>query len=88
MDYSYDYTTDLNKEKEDSRSKAPGLAALSKTAVQILAGTILLGFLLLLSSSLDYLFMNELITVSVIWGLVSLVRLQGEPRKNASHEER
>lgn len=87
MDYSYDYTRDLNREKEDTRSKAWGLQSLSKAGVQILAGSLLLALLLFLSSTLDNLFLNELIAVSVVWGLVSLVRLQEEPRKNAFHEK-
>lgn len=89
MDYSYDYnhSGDLSKEKEETRSKALGIPTLSKAAVQTFAGAILLGFLLFLSSTLDNLFMNELIAVSIIWGLISLVRLQGEPRKNTFHEK-
>jgi hypothetical protein len=90
MDYSYDYnhSSDLSKTNAESGSKSLGVADLSKATVQSLAGAILMGLLLYLSSTLDNLFMNELIAVSIIWGLVSLVRLQAEPSKNTSNEKR
>ena len=89
MDYSYDYnhSGDLSKEKAESGSKTLAVPAFSKATVQSLAGAILLGLLLYLSSTLDNLFMNELIAVSIIWGLVSLLRLQAEPRKITFHEK-
>lgn len=89
MDYSYDYnhSGDLSKEKDDPGSKALRLPAISKAGIQSFTGAILFGLLLFLSSTLDNLFMNELITVSIIWSLVSLVRLQGEPRKNKFYEK-
>ncbi|MEJ2584813.1 MAG: hypothetical protein P8Z38_07145 [Robiginitalea sp.] len=90
MDYSYDYeqSRNLRKEKDESRSGAWTNPILSKAGIQSLSGAVLLGFLLILSSNQNNLFMNELISVSVIWILVSLVRLQGEPDKITSHEKR
>ena len=79
MDYSYDYkqSSNLRGEKGFTRSKPWSKPALSKAGTQSLAGAILLGFLLFLSSNQNNLFMNELIALSVIWTLLSLVRLQG-----------
>lgn len=90
MEYSYDYkhTRNLGEEGVSSRSKEGAKPAVTKAGIQSLAGGILLGFLLFLSSNQDNLFMRELIAVSIIWCLVSLVRLQGAPNNNASHEER
>ena len=89
MDYSYDYNHrgEMSSEKEDSPSRSLPVPTLSKACIQSLAGAILLGALLFLSSSMENLFMNELIAVTIIWSLVSLVRLQGEPRKNKSYEK-
>ncbi|MDX1332299.1 MAG: hypothetical protein R3252_04645 [Robiginitalea sp.] len=90
MDYSYDYehSSNLRKEKEISRSEAGPRTLLTKAGIQSLAGAILLGFLLFLSSNQDNLFMKELIAVSIIWTLVSLVRMQGEPNKQSPNEKR
>jgi len=90
MEYSYDYehSSNIRKEEAVSRSEATGKTALTKAGIQSLAGAILLGFLLFLSSNQDNLFMKELIAVSIIWTLVSLVRLQGEPQKQTSNEKR
>jgi hypothetical protein len=90
MDYSYDYKHSKNLRKEDEASlRASGSrAGLNKAGLQSLAGAILLAFLLFLSSNQDDLFMKELVAVSIIWTLVSLVRLQGEPDKNTPDEKR
>jgi hypothetical protein len=85
MDYSYDYkqARNLSEKEVSSHSKTHSKPIVTKAGIQSLAGAVLLVFLLFLSSNQDNLFMNELIAVSVIWTLVSLVRLQGEPHKNA-----
>lgn len=90
MDYSYDYkhSSNLSKEEAVSRAGADSRAFPTKVGIQSLAGAILLGFLLFLSSSQDNLFMKELIAVSIIWTLVSLVRMQGETDKNTPNEKR
>jgi hypothetical protein len=90
MDYSYDYehSSNLSKEKEVSQAGADSRVFPTKAGIQSLAGAILLGILLFLSSNQDNLFMKELIAVSIIWTLVSLVRMQGEPNKNTPNEKR
>ena len=90
MDYSYDYkqTRDLSEQEVSAHSKTHSKPTVTKAGIQSLAGAVLLVFLLFLSSNQDNLFLNELIAVSVIWTLVSLVRLQGEPNNNVFHEER
>ena len=90
MDYSYDYKQSQNFSKEErvSRSETGSKITLTRAAVQSLAGAVLLGILLFLSSQQNDLFMKELIVVSIIWTLVSLVRVQGEPHKNTPHEKR
>ena len=89
MDYSYDFkhTSNLDKDEAASRSEAGSKPAVTKAGIQSLAGGVLLVFLLFLSSNQDNLFMKELIAVSIIWCLVSLVRLQGEPNHTASYEK-
>ncbi len=86
MDYSYDYKESSNIRGGEGIARSRPL--LSKTGIQSLAGAVLLAALLILSGNLDNLFMNELVAVSVIWALVSLVRLQGDSAKNTSDEKR
>jgi len=43
--------------------------------------SILMGVLLWVSWSLDNLFLAELVAISFIWGLISLIRVKSEPKK-------
>ena len=89
MAYSYDYnrTADLREGESRSRTETQSEGTrLSKAALQSLAGGLMLGILLVLSGNANGLFMKELISVSAVWALVSLVRLQGEP--NSTGQEK
>lgn len=90
MAYSYNYKHTVELEREESkRSSEMNLerSTMSKTKIGVLASGVFLGLLLLWSWSLDSLFMRELIAAFCIWGLVSIVKFQSEP-KNTSYEKR
>jgi hypothetical protein len=90
MAYSFNYKHTADFEREESkRSSDANLQrpVISKTKIGVLASAVFLGLLLFCSWSLDSLFMRELIAVTCVWGLVSMVKLQSEP-KNTSHEKR
>ena len=87
MAYSYNYKHTADFEREESkRSSEANLErpTISKTKIGVLAFGVFLGLLLLCSWSLDSLFMRELIAVTFIWGLVSIIKLQSEPAKHLS----
>ena len=83
--FNYKHTTELQREKSDSKAGHIH-QGLSASQLWVLAGSGFLGLLLLWSWSLDNLFMTELLSVSFIWMLVCLVKLQSGP--NSSHHEK
>lgn len=85
MAHSYDFkhTSELKSEEREAglkRTVEEG-SLLTRTQLVIIAGSIVLGFLLYGSWSLDNLFMKELIAVTAVWGFVSLIRLKSQPKK-------
>jgi hypothetical protein len=84
--FNYKHTSDIQEKKYETKDERV-LPGLSLAQIWVLAGTVFLGMLLLWSWSLDNLFMTELLTVSGIWFLISLVKLQSEP-KNSNDEKR
>jgi hypothetical protein len=87
MAYSYNYKHTADFEREESKHSSEAnleRPTISKTKIGVLASGFFLGLLLLCSWSLDSLFMRELIAVTFIWGLVSMVKLQSEPSKHLS----
>ena len=84
--FNYRQTSDLREKKYDANADR-ALPGLSVVQAGVLAGTIFLGILLLWSWSLDNLFMTELLAISGIWLMVSLVKLQSET-KNSIYEKR
>ena len=90
MAYSYNFKHTAELKREDTKpASGTGLAkpSLSKSKLGMMVGGVFLGLLLLWSWSLDGLFFSELIAVTCIWGLVSLVKLKSEP-KYTQHEKR
>lgn len=88
MAHSYNYKHASDIQGKDYNMKAErALSGRSVMQIRALAGAIFLGMLLLWSWSMDNLFMTELLCVSGIWLLVSLVKLQSEPQ-NHSDEKR
>ena len=86
--YNFKHTADFETEnRERSQSSAPSKTAVNRATLQIIAGSVLLAALLLGSWSLDNLFMTELVAISFIWGLISLIRLKSEPKKT-TYEKR
>lgn len=80
--YNFKHTADFDREsREDSQSSSTSKTAVNRTTLQVIAGSVLLAVLLLGSWSLDNLFMTELVAISFIWGLISLIRLKSEPNK-------
>ena len=91
MAYSYNYkhasdfkTEYRNTEDEMASTTSP---VLSRTKLEVIAGSVLMGVLLLGSWSLDNLFMTELLAVTFVWGIISLIRLKSQP-DNTSYEKR
>ena len=80
--YNFKHTADFETEnREQAQSSTPSETAVNRSTLQVIAGSVLLGVLLLGSWSLDNLFMTELLAISFIWGLISLIRLKSEPNK-------
>jgi hypothetical protein len=89
MEYSYDYRRagDLDRDQAATRpetSRIPRAAALIR--LQALAGAIFFGTLLLLSWNHKGLFMTEIAAVTVICGLVSLIRYQNAASSNNTEQ--
>jgi len=86
--YNFKHTADFDREnRERSQSSSTSKTVVNRTTLQVIAGSVLLVVLLLGSWSLDNLFMTELIAISFIWGLISLIRLKSEPNKT-NYEKR
>lgn len=80
--YNFKHTADYDREnRERSQSSSNSNTVVNRTTLQVIAGSVLLAVLLLGSWSLDNLFMTELVAISFIWGLISLIRLKSEPNK-------
>lgn len=80
--YNFKHTADFDREnREGSQSSSTSKTVVNRTTLQVIAGSVLLAVLLLGSWSLDNLFMTELVAISFIWGLISLIRLKSEPNK-------
>ena len=80
--YNFKHASEVPQKQTKSTSGYRGHSLnLSGTQAGVLAGSIFLGLLLLWSWSLGNLFMTELLTVTAVWLLVSLVKLQSEPKK-------
>jgi hypothetical protein len=90
MAFSYNFRNTAEYETENreyASNSTPFKIKLNRTTLQIIAGSILMAALLIGSWSLDYLFMNELLGISFIWGLLCLIRLKTEPN-TSSYEKR
>jgi len=86
--YNFKHTVDFDREdRERSQSSSAPKTAVEKTTLKVIAGFVLLAVLLTGSWSLENLFMTELVAISFIWGLVSLIRLKSEPNKT-NYEKR
>jgi hypothetical protein len=80
--YNFKHTADIDREnREGTQSSSTSRTVVNRTTLQVIAGSVLLAVLLLGSWSLDNLFMTELVAISFIWGLISLIRLKSEPNK-------
>ena len=80
--YNFKHTADFDREdRERSQSSSAPKTAVDRTILGVIAGSILMGVLLLVSWSLDNLFLAELVAISFIWGLISLIRVKSEPNK-------
>ncbi|MGB5403801.1 MAG: hypothetical protein WBN13_07485 [Robiginitalea sp.] len=91
MAYSYDFnhTRDFKSDQRDTERQIASTSSpvISRTKVEVIAGSLLMAILLLGSWSLDNLFMTELLAVSCVWGIISLIRLKSQP-DNTSYEKR
>ena len=90
MDYSYDFkhTSEINSRTREVASQKDALGpAFNPGILKMVAGFLLMGVLLLGSWSLDNLFMKELLALTFVWGLISVIRIKSEP-KNEIHEKR
>ena len=79
MAYSYDYkhTAEIKSEQREQPAGRPAFSpVINRGVMQMIAGFLLMGALLLGSWSLDGLFMSELLAVTFIWGLISVIRLK------------
>ena len=86
--YNFKHTAECETEnREYASDNNPLNVKLNRTALQIVAGSLLMAALLMGSWSLDNLFMTELLTISFVWGLVSLIRLKSEPN-STNYEKR
>ena len=86
--YNFKHIADFDREnRERTQSSSAQKTAMGGTSLQVIAGSVLLAVLLLGSWSLDNLFMAELLAISFIWGLISLIRLKSEPNKT-NYEKR
>jgi hypothetical protein len=84
MAYSYDFkhTADIKSEAREEASRTTSLGPVFKPGVlQMVAGFLLMGVLLLGSWSLDKLFMTELLTLTFLWGLISVIRIKSSTTK-------
>jgi hypothetical protein len=86
MAYSYDFkhSAEFKTETQEAkpRSSSSKSTYVNRTLLEVIAGSVLLGILLIGSRSMDNLFMTELIAISFVWGLISLIRLKSEPTKD------
>jgi hypothetical protein len=86
MAYSYDFkhSAEFKTETREAkpRSSSSENTYVNRTLLEVIAGSVLLGILLIGSRSMDNLFMTELIAISFVWGLISLIRLKSEPTKD------
>lgn len=86
--YNFKHTADFDREdRRRTQSTAVPKTAVGGTNLQVIAGSVLLAVLLLGSWILDNLFMTELVTISIIWGLISVIRLKSDPNKT-NYEKR
>jgi hypothetical protein len=86
--YNFKHTADIDRDdRERSQSSSVQRTAMDRTTLQVIAGSVFFAVLLLVSWSADNLFMTELVAVSLIWGLISLIRLNSEPNKT-NYEKR
>ena len=90
MAFSYDFkhTSEINSRTREAASQNDALGpAFNPGILKMVAGFLLMGVLLLGSWSLDNLFMKELLALTFVWGLISVIRIKSEP-KNEIHEKR